>query len=335
VSFTSTTAFTDDDDDDDDDRRGGYCSQTARLLYSSCKNEAQDDYFQARAICLNVSDNAERAQCNSEASAARNETRQLCRDQRTARIEVCQAIGEDRYEPDFDPALFESDFANPTTINPYLPLRSGNLWEYAGGDETDKVEVLDQTKRIEGVTCIVVRDQVSIDGELHEDTDDWFCQATNGDVYYGGEEVKDYESFEGDNPRRPELVSIDGSFKHGRDGDKGGLFFSMFPRVGHVYRQEFSVTNAEDIAEVLSTNYKFNGNADLDRFVPMELAQRLCANGDCVVTKEYSPVEPGQFARKYYAPGIGVFLEVKPDTGEIVQLVGCNVQPRCDGLPTP
>jgi hypothetical protein len=39
--------------------------------------------------------------------------------------------------------------------------------------------------------------------------------------------------------------------------------------------------------------------------------------------------------RKYYAAGIGFFLEVKPDTGEVVQLVGCNYDPRCARLPQP
>jgi hypothetical protein len=38
-------------------------------------------------------------------------------------------------------------------------------------------------------------------------------------------------------------------------------------------------------------------------------------------------------ARKYYAPGIGVFLEV--EAGEVNRLVGCNVDPRCATLPQP
>ena len=37
--------------------------------------------------------------------------------------------------------------------------------------------------------------------------------------------------------------------------------------------------------------------------------------------------------RKYYAPGIGVFLETAPQTGEVVRLVKCNVDPRCALLP--
>jgi hypothetical protein len=54
-----------------------------------------------------------------------------------------------------------------------------------------------------------------------------------------------------------------------------------------------------------------------------------------VVTKNFSLLEPGVFARKYYARGIGFFLEVNPSTGEILQLVNCNFDPRCANLPSP
>ncbi len=340
VCLLSSPAFARDDDEDDDDDdggragRGSFCSQTAQLLFRSCGFEAQDDLLKAQAICLNVSDNAERAQCNTDATAARNQNRQLCGAQRTARLDVCKVLGEGRYDPNFDPALFDSDFTKLTNLNPYLPLRIGNKWDYAGGGDTISIEVLNETKLIDGVTCIVLRDQVTKDGELVEDTDDWFAQAKNGDVYYCGEEVKDYESFDGDKPRLPELVSRDGSFKQGRDGDKGGISVLASPKLGQVFRQEFSPANAEDIAEIVSTNYAFGKNPELDRFVPQQLATQLCS-GNCVITKEYSPQEPGVFARKYYAPGIGFFLEVKPGAGTSVQLVSCNFDTRCVGLPTP
>jgi hypothetical protein len=163
------------------------------------------------------------------------------------------------------------------------------------------VEVLNQTKLIAEVRCIVVRDQVTVNSDLIEDTDDWFAQNKDGNVWYCGEEVKDFESFEGDNPRRPELVSIDGSFKAGRDGDKPGIIFQASPTPGQVYLEEFSLGNAEDVTEVLSTTYTFGSNPELDQFVPQPLVERFCS-GDCVVTKNFSLLEPGVFARKYYSP---------------------------------
>jgi hypothetical protein len=177
-----------------------------------------------------------------------------------------------------------------------------------------------------------VRDSVFKNGDLAEDTQDWFAQHKNGDVWYCGEEVKDYEAFDGDRPRRPELVKIDGSFKVGRNGDKPGVAFRAAPVTGEVYREEFSLGNAEDVSEVLSSHYAFGRDRELDAFVPVALAKLLCA-GDCVVTKNYALLEPGVFARKYFAPGVGYFLEVKPDQGLAVQLVSCNVDPRCGQLP--
>jgi hypothetical protein len=171
-----------------------------------------------------------------------------------------------------------------------------------------------------------------VNGDLVEDTDDWFAHARDGDVYYCGEEVKDYESFDGDSPRRPELVDTDGSFKVGRDEDLPGVIFRWAPVAGEAYRQEFSLGNAEDVAEVVSTTYAFGSSPMLDQFVPRDLVQTFCAR-DCVVTKEYSPLEPGVFERKYYAPGIGLILEVNPGTGEFLRLTECSFDTRCAALP--
>ena len=40
----------------------------------------------------------------------------------------------------------------------------------------------------------MVRDRVTDDGDLIEDTDDWLAQARDRNVWYFGEEVKDYET---------------------------------------------------------------------------------------------------------------------------------------------
>jgi hypothetical protein len=58
----------------------------------------------------------------------------------------------------------------------------------------------------------------------------------------------------------------------------------------------------------------------------------LCA-GDCVVLKAFNANEPGNSPLKYYAPGIGNFLEVTA-TGA-VQMTACNMDPRCASLPQP
>ena len=311
-----------------------FCSATAELQETACLLEARDDNTVAKAICLNISNASERAACNADATAALRETNLECDEVDDEREALCGLIGEGRYEPDFDPAHYD-DPRNPSNPNPYQPLAVGNHWTFVEGAEIVDITILDASKAIDGIECIVMRDLVTVDGEPVEDTDDWFGFRKDGAVVYCGEEVKDYEVFAGDNPIRPELTSRDGSFKHGRDGDKGGVIMQGTPRVGMTYRQEFSAGNAEDVATVLSTTYRYGQNATLDAFVPPALANLLCSAGDCLVTKEYSPMSPGQFEHKYYTRGIGQFLATTPDAGKSVELFECNMDARCASLPQP
>lgn len=313
----------------------GPCTSTADYMLQACKAGVQDDTHVAAANCINESDIADRAECYEDRESARAEALEECNAQRVARIEVCGLMGEARYDPDFDQQDFQSRFTDPVVINPYLPIKVGNKWRYAGGGEEIRIEVLNRTKLIDDVTCAVVRDTVKIGGVLAEDTYDWFAQKDNGDVWYCGEETAEYEVFKGDRPRLPELVSIEGAFKVDRDGAKAGIVFLGAPTVGAAYRQEFHLGNAEDVVEVLSTTYRYGDVPEFDRLVPKALAQLLCSHGDCVVTRDFTPLSPGSNERKYYARGIGVFLETNVDEGERIQIVACNMDSRCAMLPGP
>jgi hypothetical protein len=313
---------------------GRFCTSTAEAMFKACGYEAQDDYWKGVAVCTNYSEGQERRECENENSAARSEKSQLCRDQLAARRWSCTQLGEARYDPEFDELLVEHDYAAPAYSNRYYPLRIGYRWEYSGADENTVVEVVDETKLIDEVLCIVVRDIVSKHGFVAEATDDWLALSSSGDVWYCGEEVKDYETFDGDRPRRPELVSIDGSFKAGRDGAKPGILLPGSPVAGAFYLEEFDLGNAEDVAEILSTEYGYGEDDDLDRFVPRALAELLC-DENCVVTRNTNRNDPGAEELKYYAPGIGFFLEIDPEQGKALQLVACNVDPRCQQLPRP
>lgn len=312
--------------------RQRYCSETARTLFSACRAGLADDSLVRQAVCINVADAAAQRECRDRARAERVEGAELCRDQRETRLAACKVLGEGRYDPALAPALFD-DPRTPTNPNPYFPLAVGHRWEYRSATETDVVEVVNEFKLIAGIRCVVARDVVSSGGFVKEATDDWYAPAKSGAVWYFGEEAKDSEVFDGDEPKRPELVSIDGSFKAGRDGDKPGIIFLPSPQVGDVYVEEASLGNAEDVTEILSTTYRFGGGVpELDESVPPDLAARFCAASDCVVTKNYSLLEPGVFARKYYARGVGVVLEVEPDEGNVIRLVACNMDSRCTGL---
>jgi hypothetical protein len=316
---------------DDLNAQGMFCSATAQALFRACGSGVVDDYWVAVAICNNEPEKADRTKCLADAKSERSEATQLCGEQFAGRRAACKSLGEARYDPPFEPRFFDADFTHLTNPNRYFPLAIGNQWEYRSQTQSTKVQVLDQTKLIDEVRCVVVLDQVREGGDIIESTNDWFAQAKDGTVWYCGEETASFETFDGDRPRRPELVSIEGSFKAGRDGDKPGIIFEAAPAVGDVYIEESSLDNAEDATQILSISYSYGRNPTLDQLVPAGLAKLFCA-GDCVVTKNYSLLEPGSFERKYYAPGIGVFLEVEPDSGEVVQLVNCNFDSRCAQL---
>lgn len=311
---------------------GAFCSTTASLLFDACGNQVKSDDAVANAKCLNIGDAQQRRDCRLQMRTARAEATQLCKDQHDGRLSTCAQLGEARYDPNFDPVSFDSDFARLSHPNPYFPLGIGYKWEFRGGNEVNKIEIPGDVKVIEGVHCIVVHDLVYKGGLLAEATDDWYAAARDGNTWYCGEEVKDYESFVNDLPVVPELVSISGRFKHGVNHDKAGVIMQAMPVTGQIYLEEFSLANAEDASQVLSTSYSYGQSSGLDQLVPRELAQLLC-HDDCVVTNNYSLLEPGVYAIKYYARNIGFFLETKPLEGTAVQLTKCNFDPRCTSLP--
>ncbi len=145
----------------------------------------------------------------------------------------------------------------------------------------------------------MVNDVVEEDGEVVEDTLDWYGIDKRYNIWYFGEIALNFED--------GELADIEGSWTSGVDGAKPGIIMKADPQVGDVYRQEFLLGDAEDMGEVLSLTESAR--------VPYG------AFDNCLMTKDYTPIEPGVFEHKYYAPGIGPVLEVNPETGERVELV--------------
>ncbi len=87
------------------------------------------------------------------------------------------------YAPELDPADFVRRIDNP-----YLPFIPGSRWVYESDDGSERIEVvvLDETREILGITATMVRDTVTEDGELVEDTVDWYAQDRDGNVWYLG-----------------------------------------------------------------------------------------------------------------------------------------------------
>lgn len=199
----------------------------------------------------------------------------------------------DDNDEDIDP----NDFV-VTIDNQYYPLTPGTTFFYEGTTEgepiTEEVNVTDDTKEIMGVTTIVVRDKAFINGELVEDTNDWYAQDNVGNVWYFGEDAKQYEG--------GVLVGTEGSWEAGVNGAMPGIVMEAYPHVGDKYQQEFATGVAEDRAKVLSLHVK--------KTVPFGSFKH------CLKTKDYSLLEPDVVEYKYYAPGVGFILSDMVKGGE-------------------
>jgi hypothetical protein len=210
----------------------------------------------------------------------------------------------------FDPC----NFSNEIIDNPYFALIPGTTFTYESeteeGTEEDIVVVTNETKEILGVTATVVRDTVSLDGELIEDTFDWFAQDKEGNVWYLGEDTKEYEN--------GEVVSTEGSWEAGVDGAEAGIVMLAYPQVGDTYRQEWYPGHAEDAAEVVSLSE--------------EVTVPYGTFTNCLQTREFSTIDPELNEYKYYCTAVGaVTLEVVIDSGERVELIDVDAEANDDG----
>ena len=197
------------------------------------------------------------------------------------------------YQPHIDPADFVAAIDNP-----YLPLVPGSRWTYEGTDdgETERieVEVTDDHRQVMGISTTVVRDIVHVDGELAEDTFDWYAQDRDGNVWYMGEDTREYDD--------GRVSSTEGSWEAGVDGALPGIIMQARPTVGEAYRLEYDAGEAEDLGEVTAV--------DADAVVPFGDFD------DLLVITEWNPLEPEVTEDKYFAAGVGPVLEVKTEGGE-------------------
>jgi len=189
-------------------------------------------------------------------------------------------------EIELDRADFTSEIDNP-----WLPLRVGSRWVYRetdaeGAEQRVEVTVLDETRDVMGVEARVVHDVVTEDGELVEDTYDWYAQDADGNVWYLGEDTKEFE--------HGKVSTTAGSWEAGVDGAQAGIVMPAEPDVAMSYRQEYYEGEAEDAAVVLSLDEKVE--------VPLRRYDAV------LMTKDHTPLEPDVLEHKFYARGVGLVL---------------------------
>ncbi|HXV58310.1 MAG TPA: hypothetical protein VD704_10620 [Gaiellaceae bacterium] len=192
--------------------------------------------------------------------------------------------------------LDPADFL-PAIDNPYWPMAAGSRWVYRGtdgegGEQRVEVTVTSRAKTILGIRVTVVHDVVTEDGEIVEDTDDWFAQDRWGNVWYLGEATIEYDGGK---------ASTAGSWEAGVDGAYPGVVMPGTPEVGMSYRQEHYAGEAEDEGEILGLHERVE--------VPFGSFE------DVLMTRDTTPLEPDVVEHKFYARGVGPVLALAVSGG--------------------
>jgi len=183
--------------------------------------------------------------------------------------------------------------------NPWFPLRRGSLYRYRGVKDgkpsREVMTVTDRTRMIDGAPTVVVSDLLYIHGKLEERTSDYYSQDAHGNVWYFGEDTAELEP-------SGKVTTREGTWHAGVDGAKPGIFMYAVPRVGQSARQEYLEGQAEDHFEVIATGKSVT--VPFKRF------------GGVLLTREWTPLEPGVLDHKFYARGIGTVLEQTVEGGD-------------------
>jgi hypothetical protein len=176
--------------------------------------------------------------------------------------------------------------------NPWYPLKPGTIYTYRGVKDgqsaRDVLTVTRQTRPIDGVPCVVIQDRLYLSGHLGERTTEWYSQDKQGNVWYFGENTAELD-------KNGHVTNTNGTWRAGVKGARAGIFMFAQPMVGRSAQQEFSRGQAEDHFQVVSMRASVK--------VPYG------SSTQAMLTKEWTPLEPGTIDHKLYVRGIGTVLE--------------------------
>jgi hypothetical protein len=169
-----------------------------------------------------------------------------------------------------------------TVDNPWFPLTPGTTFHYTGVKDgkasRDVMTVTRRTTIIDGAPCVAVSDKLYLAGRLEERTTDWYSQDRAGNVWYFGESTEELAP-------DGHVTTREGSWRAGVHGARPGIFMFAKPKVGRHAQQEFYKGHAEDHFQVLAVHKT------------------------TLLTKEWTPLEPGVIDHKLYKRGVGTILE--------------------------
>ncbi len=201
--------------------------------------------------------------------------------------------------------LTAADFVS-VVDNQYFPLTPGTKWVYQatlkdGTIERNELEVLQEVRNVMGVQATIVHDVVLVESQLVEETYDWYAQDKDGNVWYLGEDVDNYEN--------GVIANHEGSWEWGVNGALPGVIMWADPsaHLNEEYYQEFYAGEAEDKGQVLSVTEKVT--------IPFGSYENV------VKTYDFSTADPDLKENKFYAAEIGNIREIDLATGEEVVLI--------------
>jgi hypothetical protein len=207
---------------------------------------------------------------------------------------VSEGLPQGSEPVDLNPADFSLEIDNP-----YWPMKPGSRWvsretNTKGSKARVVLEVTNRTKKVaDGIEARVIRDAATENGVPVEITDDWYAQDKDGNVWYFGEAVDNYEN--------GKLVDHEGSWEAGVDGAQPGIAMPADPKPGMTYRQEYSKGVAEDQGVIVTV-----GEERVE--VPFDFY-----NKGVLMTRDTTPLEPKVQELKFYAPHVGPILSVHTD----------------------
>lgn len=191
-----------------------------------------------------------------------------------------------------------AEFA-PRVSNPWFPLRPGTVYVYRGRKDgqpsRDVFSVLGKKKTILGVPATVVSDKLYLRGRIEERTHDWYAQDRAGNVWYLGEATAELQP-------NGAVKTREGSWQAGVMGARAGIFMPAHPHPGQSGIQELFEGEAEDHFRVLSRSALVSTPAASSR------------HG--LLTREWTPLEPGVVDHKLYVRGVGTVLEETVQGGD-------------------
>ena len=177
------------------------------------------------------------------------------------------------------------------TFVPYSKVKKKVFEGEEEGDEGKAetrvvLRVRDEPVEIAGFPVRVVAVRESEDGELVEQTLDYYSQCGDGSVWYVGEKVDDIEG--------GKITGHGGQWQAGKGGAEAGLFMPAEPEVGDSFEQERAPGVAEDQSKVVAVDQKVE--------VPAGTFD------GCIKTEDYAPLDKNtEF--KFYCPDVGLVRE--------------------------